>query len=331
MCNSFEKCSIELKLAKIVDDQINNKSEDNSMERDIFIIMVFCLVSEQLDILRKSHPFRRGGFAPALSDEEVVTIEICGEYFKLNTDKDLFNYFKAHYQDWFPALSDRTSFVRQAANLWHVKTLIHQQLVQEANQKLADVQVIDTVPLPVCRWVRGERDRVFSGVADYGYCAAKDFYYYGFKLGLRVSRIGMITSACLLSSRAHDVNHTEELIDGFGKIVLGDKGFLDQFRAELLKDRYGTRLIVPKRKNMKETAETVAAQPTFQFFRKIRKVVEIVGSHLTERFQITKIRVHDLWHFQHRLIRKILAHTVMVFLNLQLNRKPLDLDGLIAF
>jgi len=80
------------------------------MERDIFIIMVFCLVSEQLDILRKSHPFRRGGFAPALSDQEVVTIEICGEYFKLNTDKDLFNYFKAHYQDWFPALSDRTSF-----------------------------------------------------------------------------------------------------------------------------------------------------------------------------------------------------------------------------
>jgi hypothetical protein len=35
------------------------------MERDTFIIMVFCLVSEQLDILRKSVPVRRGGFAPA--------------------------------------------------------------------------------------------------------------------------------------------------------------------------------------------------------------------------------------------------------------------------
>jgi hypothetical protein len=30
------------------------------------------------------------------------------------------------------------------------------------------------------------------------------------------------------------------------------------------------------------------------------------------------------------LIRKVLAHTVGVFLNLQLQRDPLDLDGLIA-
>jgi hypothetical protein len=96
------------KLAKIVDDQINNKSEDKSMERDTFIIMVFCLVSDQLNILRKSYPIRRGGFAPALSDEEVITSEICGEYFKHSTDKDIFNYFKAHYQDWFPALQERS-------------------------------------------------------------------------------------------------------------------------------------------------------------------------------------------------------------------------------
>ncbi len=48
MCSSFEKCSIEIKFAKI---------------------------SEQLDILRKSPRTRHGGFAPALSDEEIITIE----------------------------------------------------------------------------------------------------------------------------------------------------------------------------------------------------------------------------------------------------------------
>ena len=63
---------------------------------------------------------------------------------------------------------------------------------------------------------------------------------------------------------------------------------------------------------------------------RIRKIVETVGSHLTERFGVGKIRVHDLWHFQHRLIRKVLAHTVLVFLNLQLGRDPLDLDGLVT-
>ena len=62
---------------------------------------------------------------------------------------------------------------------------------------------------------------------------------------------------------------------------------------------------------------------------RVRKVVETVGSHLTERFGVERIRVHDLWHYQHRLIRKVLAHRVAVFLNLKLGRNPLDLDGLV--
>ena len=297
------------------------------MERDIFIITVFCLVSEQMNILRKSYKIRRGGFTPALSDEEVITIEICGEFFKHSTDKDLFNYFKAHYQDWFPELKDRTLFARQAANLWQFKALIQQQIVFQADQLHAPLQVIDTVPVSVCKWVRAVRDKCFSSAADYGYCAAKDEHYYGFKLGLRVTRIGMITLAELLAARPHDVNFTTTLAVG-GKIVLGDKGFLDPFRQTLLEDRYGTRLIVPKRSNMKEETDAIDKR-TSKFWRKVRKVVETVGSHLTERFNLNKIRVRDLWHFQSRLIRKILAHTVVVFLNLQLGRKPLDLDGLV--
>ncbi len=298
------------------------------MERDIFIITVYCLVVERMTILQKSYPIRRGGFAPALTDEEVITIEICGEFFKLSTDKDLFNYFKAHYREWFPNLKERTLFVRQAANLWQFKALIQQQIVRQADQLFADPQVIDTLPLPVCGWVRGVRDKCFPTAADYGYCAAKDLHYYGFKLGLRVSQIGMITSAILLAARPPDVNFTEELVGGLGKTILGDKGFLDSWRKELLENRYGTQLVVPKRSNMKEQVAPVE-QIKAKVCRKIRKVVETVGSHLTERLNINKIRVHDLWHFQSRLMRKILTHTVAVFLNLQLKRKPLDLDGLV--
>ncbi len=80
---------------------------------------------------------------------------------------------------------------------------------------------------------------------------------------------------------------------------------------------------------MVDDAENPIDKQFSKICRKIRKVVETVNSHLTERLNITKIRVHDVWHFQSRLIRKILAHTVAVFLNLQLNRKPLDLDGLV--
>jgi hypothetical protein len=296
------------------------------MDRDSFIITVFCLVSELYAQVTARRAVRRGGFAPALSDEEVITIEICGAYFKLHTDKDLYHYFAAHYRHFFPRLPNRSLFVRQAANLWQVKAAIWHLLVERSGQSASPVQVIDTLPLPVCTLTRAPRDRCFKTLADYGHCAAKKLSYYGFKLGLRVSAIGMITHFPLLSARAHDVNHTSVLVEGFRGLCPADKGFIDPFRQPLLRQRYGVKIVTPVRSNMTEEHP----RPLRKFCSRIRKIVETVGSHLTERFAVAKIRVHDLWHFQHRLIRKVLAHTVMVFLNLQLGRDPLDLDGLVS-
>jgi hypothetical protein len=255
-----------------------------------------------------------------------LTLEICGEYFKYHKDCDLYDYFAAHYRHFFPRLPNRSLLVRQAANLWQAKTAIWHALVARSGQCDHAVQVIDTLPLPVCTYTRAPRDRCFKLQADYGHCAAKKLDYYGFKLGLRVSAVGMITHLPLLSARAHDVTHTNALVEGFAGLCPADKGFIDPFRRPLLLYRYGVKLVTPARANMAEAHPPAS----LKFCRRIRKIVETVGSHLAERFAIAAIRVHDLWHFQHRLIRKVLAHTVMVFLNLQLGRDPLDLDGLVT-
>ena len=295
------------------------------MDRDTFIITVYCLVVDFYKMVKEKHKIRRGGFLPTLTDEEVITMEISGAYFKLHSDKDLFNYFQSHYKHFFPNLKDRPSFVRQAANLWQVKKEIWRLMLQKSGQAQDVVQVIDTLPLPVCTYTRSSRDKCFKEEADYGHCAAKKMDYYGFKLGLRVSQIGMITHFPLLNARSHDVIHTNALVEDFSGLCPADKGFIDPFRQPLLFQRYGVRIVTLARCNMKEENPKALRK----FCSRIRKVVETVGSHLTERFAIDFIRVHDLWHFQARIIRKVLAHTVMVFLSLQLKRDPLDLDGLV--
>src|SRR5918999_5626456 len=143
------------------------------MDRDDFIITIYCLVCALYQMIKSQHKIRRGGFAPSLTDEEVITMEICGEYFKLNTDQDIFEYFCAHYQDYFPRLVDRSLFVRQAANLWQVKAAIQRHLTIISGQAHDPVQVIDTLPLPVCGYTRAPRERCFKLQADYGHCAAK--------------------------------------------------------------------------------------------------------------------------------------------------------------
>lgn len=296
------------------------------MDRDDFIIAVFLVVCEHYQAVKKQYRIRRGGFAPTLSDEEVITMEICGEYFKLGCDKDLFAYFHTHYRHFFPKLTDRSMFVRQAANLWQIKAAIQKRLVVVSGQANDPVQVIDTLPLPVCVITRAMRDHCFKTEADFGYCAAKDMHYYGFKLGLRISRLGMITHYPLLAARPHDIQSLDTLLEGFEGMVPADKGFIDEYRQSLLLERHRIAVVTPVRKNMR----TNLPSQFFRFCKRVRKFVETVGSHLTERFGVDQIRVHDLWHFQHRLIRKILAHTVCVFLNLISGRPPLDLDGLVS-
>lgn len=296
------------------------------MDQDLFIIAVYCLVVQHYAILVKHNGLRRGGFAPALSDEEVLTMEICGEYLKLGTDTDLYQYFAKHYRHFFPNLKDRTLFVRQAANLWSVKVALHHRLVAVSGQATDPVQAIDTMPLPVCTYTRARRDKRFTDAADYGYCAAKKLHYYGFKLGLRLSRCGMILHYPLLSARSHDVNHLGTLIEGFSGIVPADKGFIDQYQQQLWDAQQAAHVVTPVRSNM-----LAPEQPALiRWTKRWRKLVETVNSQLTERFSITRIRVRDFWHYQHRIIRKVLAHTVLVFLNLQMERPPLDFEGLVT-
>ncbi len=169
------------------------------MEQDLFIISVYCLVVRMMQTIEKNYKFRSRGGAPKLTDAEVITIEICGEFFKLHEDTEIYKYFKRHYLHFFPQLPDRTTFVRQSANLWQAKLLCQRMLVQMSGENADTVQSIDTLPLPVCTYTRGGgRDRRFYGQADYGHCAAKQMDYYGFKLGLRIARSGMITHFPLL-------------------------------------------------------------------------------------------------------------------------------------
>ena len=296
------------------------------MSRDYFIIMVYCLICDHYQAIVAQHPVRRRGFAPALSDEEVITIEICGEYFGFYQDEDIHDYFRSHYHHFFPQLRERSGFVRQAANLWAVKALIQQRLTQVSGQAADCVQIIDTLPLPVCTYTRSTRDRCFKPEADYGYCAAKDLHYYGFKLGLRISRAGVIIHYPLLPARPHDSQLLDDLIADFEGVVPADKAFVDGFRQENLARKRHVELVVPARKKMKVKPPLSIVKTCNRW----RKLVETVGSHLTEHYHIAKTRAHDLWHYQHRLIRKVLSHTVCVFINLQLGHPPLHLDDLVS-
>ena len=123
------------------------------MDLDTFIVAVHCTIDDELRELAKQERWRTRGPRPCLADPEVLTMEVVGEYLGIDTDRGLYAYFRRHYGARFAALGrvHRTTFVRQAANLWMVKELIWQRLVRRVPHE-PDFALVDSFPpagLPV--------------------------------------------------------------------------------------------------------------------------------------------------------------------------------------
>lgn len=73
------------------------------MSYDDFIMVVYLLV-EGLYQNIVTKPLRSKGFLPALSDAEIITMELVGESLGFDTDKRIWAYFKNCYQHYFPRL-----------------------------------------------------------------------------------------------------------------------------------------------------------------------------------------------------------------------------------
>jgi hypothetical protein len=295
------------------------------MPIDEFIITGFCWVELGLEKVTAGVKLRTRGFAPRLRDSEVITMEIGGELLGYDGDEAMWEYFKQHWAAWFPGLGDRRTLVRQAANLWRVKQLLPEQLLRELGARPADCPIIDGFPMKVCQRVRAPRSQNLKGEADYGYCAAKDEYYYGLTANVLIDPRGVVVGITITAANGDERDSAYDVLPAIAGVLLGDKGYIrPQFKAD--GEAVGIDLQTPVRKNL------IEPRPPWglKLLRRVRKRVETVISQLEPRFGLAKTRARDAWHLTNPVTRKLLAHTVGVWLNIQQGREPLQLDGVVT-
>lgn len=289
-----------------------------------FIIAVYLCVAEQMETVIGRHPPRRKGFGPKLSDSEVLTLEIVGEFLGYHNDKDIWRYFRRHWHSWFPQLPSRTTFVRQAANLWCYKQLLHQRLLKQLDAQQEKLYRIDGFPLPVCGFKRAPQARLFKGIASFGSSATKLGTFYGFRGHLLVNAQGVVLGLTVTAANVDERDVVPELVVGLDGLLLGDKGYIKADLREQLASQ-GLSLLTPKRRNMKGYSPEVN-----RAISRWRQPVETVIGHLCHWFDIERVWARDLWHLTSRLARKLLAHTMMIFLNQQHGRPPLHFADIIT-
>jgi hypothetical protein len=195
------------------------------------------------------------------------------------------------------------------------------------------VQIIDTLPVPICHVRRASSRKMFTDALvcqpSYGSGASQDWHSLGFKGGLRLSaRTGMILAAPILPASPQDLDVRDHVLRDVpaSTRILGDKGVIDAAEQQRLSDSWGTLLQTPLRRNM-------ADRPPFRLHRlgdRIRRLIETVKGQLVNRFHVQRLCVRKGWTLLAKWYRKVLMHTLCVVTNLRQGQPPTQFEPLVT-
>ena len=294
------------------------------MDLDTLIITAFVTLDDALADCLGPRRLRQRGPQPLLSDTEVLTMETVGAYLKLDQDTEVFAYFRRHFTHLFPQIAQvsRTTFTRQAANLWRVKEQAWQHLGKQIDHD-PQLSLVDSFPVPVCRFARAGRVRRLREQSAYGYDELAKQTFFGLRAHLRICWPGVIVGLCLTPANVHDLAGAEELLDGQHGFVLADRNYWSPKHQRVWQEQ-DLRLLAPYKSKKREPA------PWPRSLVQKRRRIETVIGQIVGRFAAKTIWARDGWHFFSRWLRDVLSHTLCVLLCQKQGLPPLSMARLLT-
>ena len=292
--------------------KFQNNNTTFSVNFEDFILIVFVIID---DLYKKyapaaiSHLIRIS--SAKLSDPEIITISICGELFGFDSENALFNYIDKNYRYLFPNLCSRSRFNRTRRNLLKLTNILFQKLQYIFNSFDSAYYIVDSFPLPVCKFGRAKYCNSFRGSADYGRCASKKETYFGFKVHALTTPEGFITNYEITPASIDDRAALRDLIfDKTDIIVIGDKGYTDKALTNELKCQ-DINLMTLKRSNSK----IKWSKETQRMIFSKRRRIETTFSQLSEQLNAEKVLAKSTLGLYTRMLTKVFAYDICILIN----------------
>jgi hypothetical protein len=188
----------------------------------------------------------------------------------------------------------RTTFTRQAANLWAVKHALWRHLTAWL-VPAPQLHLIDSAPVPVCRFARAPWCRRLREVATYGYDVVTKQTFYGLRAHLRVAWPGIVTGLDLAPGHVSDMAMAPELLTEVEGWALGDRPYWSPDVREELR-RHALALLAPYRNKSQET------HPWSRWLVHTRRRIETGLAQVVERYHLARVRARDRWHLSARVL-----------------------------
>lgn len=287
-----------------------------------FILLVYTIIDDLYhQFVPSSVSQRRNVDTAKMSDSEIITLSICGELAGIDSENAWYSFVKRNYRHLFPRLCPRTRFNRTRRALLQVTELLRQKLTHSFPIPTSRYFVIDSFPLPVCKFGRARYCRSFRvDGANYGKCPSKKETYFGFKVHALITIEGYITAFEITPASVDDREGLRDFAENHLCLtVLGDKGYTGEQLWEDMQEK-GICLMSLKPSNHKNNWPKEVRQVIFRFRRRI----ETVFSQLSEQLNAEKVLAKSFRGLCTRLQNKILGHNLCMAFN-SIFREPCDI------
>lgn len=278
---------------------------------DDFCLWMYVMVD---DMWQQIAPFfQRPGPKPECSDSELLTLALVGECRGWDVETEMLSYWAEH-RDLFPRQPTQSRFNRRRRNLQSAFNLMR-QLVLTLLDVAQDRQcVMDSLPVPVVAFhhAPGASREWVMHEASFGKVASKKQTIFGYKLHVLMTVTGVILDFALVPAHVHDLTVAEELLSRYTDlVVVGDKGYISAHIAQELWERCGIRLLTLPRCNQRQQVPPAVRV----LVNRVRQIIETVNGQLTEQFHIEINHAHTVGGLITRLLTKLTAHTLCLYLN----------------
>jgi len=286
-------------------------------EFEDFCLYMYVIVD---DVWNEIAPmFKRPGPAPECSDSELLTMALVGECRGWDLETELLSHWHSH-RDLFPVIPSQSRFNRRRRYLHRAFKYIRQRVLARLDLSHDRQCVIDSLPVPVVQFhlVPSSTGDWRAHGAAFGKVPSKNHMtIFGYKLHLLMTLSGVILDFELAPANETDLAAGLDILSDHQYLtVLGDKAYISQRAADQLRAAHHIELLTLPRKNQ-------ARQVSDHFrhlFNRVRQIIETVNGQLTEQFHIEHNHAHTFLGLVTRLLTKLTAHTLCVYINRLLQR-----------
>ena len=252
------------------------------------------------------------GFAPKLSDAELVTLAVISALLGFDNESRFVRYARAHLRPWFRYLPNRDGFNKRLRRSGDMIARVIERLARECPDYHDDVWLVDSTPVECGRSRETQRRSDLAGWAQYGWCASHSRFFWGLRLHLVATPSGLPIAYALAGAKADERDVCAEMIDRAriarrGQTIIADKGYRSKAFEQRLNEA-GITLLRPATRSEPQ-------RPGARFLRPMRQTIESVNNTLKTQLSLERHRGRTPAGVAVRILTRILALTAAIWHN----------------